>query len=90
MDVLDFLKVVVPKCRLVTDSDDALSVAPDLGFDLPPMTLLPLRDGPALGLPVAFSNVLRTPLAERLVALLEPLAGRRCPAIPWPRPSPGC
>ncbi|MBK9366907.1 MAG: hypothetical protein IPN01_11385 [Deltaproteobacteria bacterium] len=74
MDVLDFLKVVVPKCRLVTDSDDALSVAPDLGFDLPPMTLLPLRDGPALGLPVAFSNVLRTPLAERLVALLEPLA----------------
>lgn len=74
MDVLDFLKVVVPKCRLVTDSDDALSVAPDLGADLPPMTLLPLRDGPALGLPVAFSNVLRAPLAERLVALLEPLA----------------
>jgi hypothetical protein len=74
MDVLDFLKVVVPKCRLVTDSDDALSVAPDLGFDLPPMTLLPLRDGPALGLPVTFSNVLRAPLAERLAALLEPLA----------------
>jgi hypothetical protein len=74
MDVLDFLKVVVPKCRLVTDSDDALSVAPDLGADLPPMTLLPLRDGPALGLPVAFSNVLRAPLAERLIALLEPLA----------------
>ena len=74
MDVLDFLKVVVPKCRLVSDSDDALSVAPDLGADLPPMTLLPLRDGPALGLPVAFSNVLRAPLAERLIALLEPLA----------------
>ncbi|MCK6525804.1 hypothetical protein L6R49_30750, partial [Myxococcota bacterium] len=74
MDVLDFLKVVVPKCRLVTDSDDALSVAPDLGADLPPLTLLPLRDGPALGLPVIFSGVLRAPLAERLIALLEPLA----------------
>lgn len=73
MDVLDFLRVIAPRCRLLGTPAEALAVLPDLGVDAPGLVPLPLAAGPVPVMPIAFAEALRRPLANAVLDRLGPL-----------------
>ncbi|MCB9760936.1 MAG: hypothetical protein H6739_13945 [Alphaproteobacteria bacterium] len=82
MDALDWLKVVISRCSVLTRPGEALALAPDLAADAPVLVRMPLGGGWAEAFPVAFARVLGPPLCGLLLAQLAPYGQEKPPEDP--------